>query len=105
MKECVFCKIASGDIQKEFDYEDDDLMVFSDLKPLKPVHLLFVPKEHIKEFLHVNEHGLFAKIGKVIQKMIREKGLEDNGYRITVNGGGTQDVDHLHFHLIGPLNR
>lgn len=103
MDKCIFCKIANKEIPKEFTYEDQDIMVFPDIKPLKPVHLLIVPKKHIPEFLILEDYELFQKLGKVIQKMIKEKGLTSIGYRVSFNGGGFQDIDHLHIHLTGPM--
>lgn len=101
--DCIFCKIASGEIPKDFIYEDDTLMVFDDIRPARPVHILIVPKKHIPEFMAIEDHDLFKDIGKVMQKMITEKGLDTKGHRIIINGGGAQEVDHLHVHLMGPL--
>lgn len=103
MEDCIFCKIRDGKIPANFVYQDEDVMVFPDIHPVKPIHLLIIPKKHIKEFLVLEEYHLLEKLGKVIQRMIREKGLEDKGYRIMMNGGGHQDVDHLHIHLTGPM--
>ncbi|MBP9719394.1 MAG: HIT domain-containing protein [Candidatus Levybacteria bacterium] len=103
--ECVFCKIANGSIPKEFLYQDADLMVFPDIHPARPVHILIVPKKHISEFMAVEDHDLFKKIGHVMQKMIKEQNLEKRGHRIIINGGGAQEVDHLHVHLMGPIQR
>jgi len=105
MPNCIFCKIADGSIPKEFTYEDENLMVFPDIHPVKPVHLLIVPKKHISEFMAIEDHELLPKIGKVIQKMITEQNLEKKGHRIIINGGGAQEVDHLHVHLMGPIPR
>ncbi len=101
----IFCKIASGEVGKDFIYEDEELMVFEDIHPEKPVHLLIVPKKHVVDFIDVEDHSLFQKIMKVAQKMVKEKGLVGKGYRLKVNGGGHQLVDHLHFHLIGPMEK
>lgn len=103
MDNCLFCKIRDKEIPATFVFEDNDVMVFPDIHPQKPVHLLIVPKKHVSEFLVVDDHDLFAKLGKVIQQMIREKNLEQKGYKIIINGGGLQDVDHLHMHLMGPM--
>ncbi len=103
--DCIFCKIARREIPKEFTYEDADVMVFPDIHPVRSVHLLIVPKQHVSEFLTVSDPVLFQKLFTVAQKMIREKGLEDKGYRVTINGGGAQVVQHLHVHLSGPLNK
>jgi histidine triad (HIT) family protein len=105
MPDCVFCKIRDRIISKKFTYEDDDLMVFPDIHPLKPIHLLIIPKKHIKDYLAINDEGLMFKITKMIQKMIKEQKLENKGYRVVANGGGAQFIDHLHFHLLGPLDK
>jgi len=102
---CIFCKIRDGIIVKEFTYEDKDVMVFPDIYPIKPVHLLIIPKEHIGDFLMVNDEKLMTKLTKVIQKMVKKEKLEDKGYRVVINGGGAQAVNHLHIHLVGPLGK
>lgn len=84
-------------------YEDDDVMAFPDIHPYKPVHILIIPKKHIGEFQLVDDPTLFSKVGHVIQRMIKEQGLSDKGHRIVINGGGVQEVDHLHIHLMGPF--
>jgi len=99
--DCIFCKIANKEIPKEFVYEDEDVMVFSDIKPIKPVHILIMPKKHVPELLDADP-VLFEKLGLVMQLMVRKEGLENKGYRIIVNGGGAQIVNHLHLHLTGP---
>lgn len=102
MDNCIFCKIANKEISKELTYEDADVMVFPDIHPIKPVHLLIVPKEHIPTFLELENNNLIQKIHKIIKDMVMQHGLDDKGYRIVVNGGGAQAIDHLHFHLTGP---
>lgn len=102
MKDCIFCKIVSGKIKKQFIYQDEFVAVFPDIHPQKPIHLLIIPKKHVKEFYEVEEKELFMHIGSAIQKMIDQNKLQNKGYRIEINGGGAQDVDHLHFHLLGP---
>jgi histidine triad (HIT) family protein len=105
MENCIFCKIAKREIPKEFTYEDDEVMVFSDIHPIKPIHLLIIPKKHIGEFLEVENSELFHKLFSVVQKMVKEQGLTDKGYRISINGGGAQLINHLHIHLFGPLGK
>jgi len=100
---CLFCKIRSGEISKEFTYQDEQIMVFPDIKPVKPIHLLIVPKKHIKELIELDDMGLFVHIGTILQQMIREFKLGDMGYKIVINGGGYQLVDHMHIHLMGPM--
>jgi histidine triad (HIT) family protein len=104
--DCVFCKIRDRIIAKDFTYEDDDVMVFPDISPLKPVHLLVVPKKHTEDYLEFNDLDLSAKIKLVINKMLVEQKLEDGkGYRVSVNGGGAQAVRHVHFHVMGPISK
>lgn len=105
MDTCIFCKIRDGEIPKEFTYEDDDVMVFPDIHPVKPIHLLIVPKEHLVDFSDLTNNSLLIKLRDVIQKMVKTQKLENTGYRALVNGGGAQVIDHLHIHLIGPLGR
>ena len=115
MENCVFCKIRDRIIPKEFTYEDDWIMVFPDIHPIKPIHLLIMPKKHIEDLLMMNDphfakasrgkEELMMKLTKIIQKMIKKFGLENKGYRIGINGGGAQIIDHLHIHLMGPMGK
>ena len=105
MKDCVFCKIRDRIIPKEFTYEDDDVMVFPDINPIKPVHILIIPKKHIEDLLMMNDEGLMMKLTRVTQEMIKKFELENKGYRVGINGGGAQIINHLHIHLLGPLGK
>lgn len=105
MQDCIFCKIANKEVPKEFIYEDDEVMVFKDLNPVKPVHLLIVPKAHVSELTAVEEPVLFQQLFTIVQNMIAREGLRDKGYRVVINGGGAQLVNHLHLHLMGPINK
>jgi len=105
MAGCIFCKIRDRIIRKEFTYEDSDIMVFPDIHPVAPVHLLIMPKKHIGDFLMIKDKGLMMRLTETIQKMIKEQKIEDKGYRLVVNGGGAQLVDHLHIHLIGKIGQ
>ncbi len=104
MSDCVFCKIAAGEIPSKKVYEDGQVLAFYDLEPQAPVHVLVIPKEHIasaKEITPENS-GVVAHIFEVIAKLAGELGLE-NGFRVINNCGedGMQSVQHLHFHLLG----
>lgn len=105
MEDCIFCKIANKEIPKEFAYEDEDIMVFPDIHPAKPIHLLILPKKHIADFSELSEPLLIQKLTDVAKKMIKGQGLENKGYRLLVNGGGAQIINHLHIHLLGPLGK
>lgn len=100
--ECVFCKIVGGEIPKEFKYQDAHIVAFDDLHPVAPVHLLIIPREHIPDFFDLKNHEIQKSIISAIHHLIEKTGLDKKGYRIEVNGGGAQDVFHLHFHLFGP---
>lgn len=105
MVDCIFCKIRDKKIPSNIVYEDADVMVFPDIHPVKPVHLLIVPKKHIEDFMVLAQDDVFPAIRKAIQQMVKEKELEGKGYRLTVNGGGAQLINHLHIHLMGPMGK
>lgn len=104
MSDCIFCKIAAGEIPSNKVYEDDRIIAIHDINPMAPVHVLLIPKEHISSANAVTEENcdiighLFSKIPAVA----KELGLE-NGYRVITNCGedGCQSVMHIHFHLLG----
>ena len=101
--DCVFCKIASGEIPTDAIYEDENLIAFNDLDPQAPIHFLVIPKKHITSLATLDEADslLIGKIMLVIQKLAKENNLE--GYRVVTNIGeeGGQSVPHLHFHVLG----
>ena len=105
MENCIFCKIAKHQIPTEFFYEDKDVMAFPDINPISPIHILVMPKKHTKDFVDFKDLSVFQKVTDVIQKMVKDQKLKDKGYRVVINGRGAQIVDHLHFHLIGPLGK
>ena len=105
MQDCIFCKIRDRIIEKKFIYEDKDVMVFPDIHPVRPVHLLIIPKKHIPDFLVLTDPVLTGKLLTVAQQMIKREGLMDKGFRVSINGGGAQLVQHLHIHLMGPLSK
>ena len=105
MAKCIFCQIRDGEILKKFDYEDENVMIFPDINPAKPVHTLIVPKKHMKDFMELTDSKLMIKIDQVIQKMIKKEGLTNKGFSISTNGGGYQVIDHLHFHIKGPMGK
>ena len=112
MEDCIFCKIINGDIPSKKVYEDDKVYAFYDIEPAAPVHVLVVPKEHIANVNEINENNadIIAHIFTVINKLVKELGISETGYRIINNCGkdGGQTVHHLHFHILGgkvlPMN-
>ena len=101
---CIFCKIVAGQIPSRKAYEDDDLLVFHDIKPWAPVHLLIIPKFHIPTLADVtDEHrDLLGRMMLLAPKLAIEHGAT-NGFRTIINSGqdGAQEVYHLHLHVIG----
>ncbi len=104
MNDCIFCKIAKGEIPSNKVYEDDQVLVFHDLNPSAKVHLLLIPKMHIANMMEINEENsaVVAHIYEVIAKLAKELRLE-KGFRVVSNCNeyGGQTVFHLHFHLLG----
>lgn len=104
MVNCLFCKIANGEIESEFLYEDDEIVAFNDINPTAPIHILIIPKTHIASADDIDEENahLIGKIFIIAKRLAKQMGLE-NGYRIVNNcrEDGGQTVDHIHFHLIG----
>lgn len=81
-------------------------MAFPDIYPVRPVHLLIMPKKHIKDFTDfTNDSELWSELMRVLQKLIKDTGLTKKGYRLALNGGGAQLIDHLHIHLAGPVQK
>ena len=78
-------------------------MAFYDIHPAKPVHVLVVPKQHVEDFLDVSDVALWGKLQDVAKQMVKKHNLEKKGYRVGINGGGAQDVPHLHIHVLGPM--
>lgn len=103
--DCIFCKIAAGEIPSAKVYEDENVLAFRDIAPQAPVHIVFIPKDHILSSADdINEENakIIADIFVAIKKTAQALGLE-NGYRIINNCGedGAQSVKHIHFHLLG----
>lgn len=102
--DCLFCNIVKGQVPSEKVYEDNDVYAFKDVNPEAPVHILIIPKRHIKSVdeLEETDKELVGHIFLVAKKLAKENKLE-NGYRLVSNIGeeGGQSVKHLHFHLLG----
>jgi histidine triad (HIT) family protein len=103
MPDCIFCKIAKGEIPSAKRYEDDEVIAFNDLSPQAPFHVLVVPKTHIASAadLDAANSGLAAKCFEVIAKLAKQENLAA-GFRVITNSGpdGGQTVPHLHFHVL-----
>ena len=104
MSDCLFCKIAGGEIPSDKVYEDDELFAFRDISPQAPVHVLVVPKKHIAS-LDEAEEGDAELLGRILmlaRRLAAEQGVA-GGYRVVNNCGASagQSVFHVHFHLLG----
>ena len=104
MEECVFCKIIKREIPSNIVYEDDRVIAFYDVNPAAPIHILVVPKKHIETLLDVSEEDgdLISYIHKIINKIAKDEGFADNGFRVIANCGedSGQEVKHIHFHVL-----
>lgn len=104
MEECVFCKIIKGEIPSNIVYEDDRVIAFYDVNPAAPIHILVVPKKHIETLLDISEEDgdLISYIYKIINKIAKDEGFADNGFRVIANCGedSGQEVKHIHFHVL-----
>ena len=102
--DCLFCKIIQGKIPSSKVYEDEDVIAFKDILPQAPVHFLFVPKNHIQSLAHITEDHLpmVSKVFGAVIKVAKQEGLDQTGFRTTINTGqnGCQTVHHLHVHLL-----
>ena len=105
MSDCIFCKIASGEIPAKKLIDDEEVVAFRDLNPQAPEHILIIPRQHIERLAHADESqtALMGKLLSVANKLAKELKLDETGYRIVVNNGESagQSVWHLHFHLLG----
>jgi len=103
--DCLFCRIAAGRSDTQFLYEDDNLVVFRDIHPHAPVHLLIVPKSHIRSVndLQDGDRELLAEMFMTAREMARRQGIDRSGYKLLFNveRGGGQVIFHLHLHLLG----
>lgn len=107
MSDCIFCKIIAGEIPSKKVYEDDMLLAFWDVAPKAPVHLLVIPKVHIKNLYELNEtnaayaHAMITKAPEIA----KQAGLAE-GFRLIANTGEAcgQTVHHMHFHILGRFN-
>lgn len=102
--DCLFCKIAAGQIPSTKVYEDESILAFRDIAPQAPTHILVIPKCHIPSVAEITTENaaLIAHIFATIPQIARQEGLE-TGYRVVSNCGkdAGQTVNHLHFHILG----
>ncbi|MEF2964726.1 histidine triad nucleotide-binding protein [Paenibacillus sp. M1] len=105
MDNCLFCKIAEGTIPSNKVYEDDRFLVFHDIEPAAPTHVLIIPKKHIPTMndLAAEDAGLIGELHLVAREAAKKLGVAESGYRLINNCGpdSGQAVYHIHYHLLG----
>ena len=103
--DCLFCRLAAGEIPSTQLHADDDVIAFVDIAPRAPVHVLVIPRRHIASAsdLTADDGPLLGRIFAVAADIARQRGIDERGYRIVTNVGedGGQSVEHLHFHVMG----
>lgn len=103
--ECIFCKIASGEIPSDIIYQDEEFIAFRDIQPQAPVHVLVIPREHISSISDLTDAqaSFTGRLILVAKRIAEKEGVEENGYRLVINCGaeGGQVVPHLHLHILG----
>jgi len=103
--DCLFCRIAAGEIPSTKVYEDENLLAFRDIDPKAPTHILLIPKRHIASVNEIDDENvhIVSKAYLALKNIAVQEGISGTGYRIVVNTlkDGGQTVDHLHFHLLG----
>ncbi|MDR3686477.1 MAG: histidine triad nucleotide-binding protein [Coriobacteriia bacterium] len=103
MDDCIFCKIATGEIPSTPVFENDDVIAFDDLSPQAPVHTLVIPKAHYRNLSDDVPASVLAAVFSAVSEVARIKGVSVSGYRVIVNNGwdANQTVQHLHVHILG----
>lgn len=105
MTDCIFCKIINKEVAASIIYEDNNVIVFKDIYPKTFIHLLIVPKKHIPSvnYLELEDKEIIGQLVLVGQKLAKEKGIAESGFRLIFNTGkdAGQTVEHLHLHLLG----
>jgi len=105
VKDCLFCKIARGELPANIAYRDDDVVAFHDINPQAPVHVLVMPTRHIESLLALGagDREMVERLHAVAAQLARELGVAERGFRVVINTNreAGQSVPHLHVHLLG----
>lgn len=103
MSDCIFCKIASGEISCKKIYEDEKVTAFCDIQPQAQVHVLIIPKEHLASMLDVADEAIVGHMALCANRIAKELEVDESGFRLVINTGkdAGQSVHHLHMHLLG----
>jgi len=111
MNDCIFCKIAIGEIPVEKLFESDDVIAFPDINPVAPVHVIIIPKRHFPTTLDMSDQApeLFGSMIKAASEIARSREIDESGFRLILNtnADGGQELFHVHMHLLGgePIGR
>jgi len=105
VEECLFCRIAAGEVPSDIVYQDEEFLAFRDINPQAPKHILIIPRAHIASLADLTEqyNGLIGRMIILARNLAEKEGLAERGYRLAINHGpeGGQVIPHLHLHLIG----
>lgn len=102
MQDCIFCKIVSGEVSVNKQYEDAEFLAFDDIAHEAPVHVVVVPKKHVQDLLDI-DYALVGRLQLILPKIAEKLGL-GRDFQINLNSGKYQEVQHLHYHLKGGSN-
>ena len=104
-EDCLFCKVLNREIKSDIVFESDNVLIFKDISPKAPVHLLALPKKHISSILEIGQLDceLVKELMEAISSTAMKLGLDKEGFRVVINtgSGAGQSVNHLHFHILG----
>ena len=100
---CLFCRIAKGEIPTKFVAETDEAVAFRDIDPKAPTHVLVVPRQHLTSLATAEDEEILGQLMMLAARVARSEGISESGYRVVTNTGpdGGQSVDHLHLHVMG----
>ena len=105
MDDCIFCKIAAGQVPATKVHEDDIVVAFRDINARAPTHILLIPRKHVASLnnLATEDDAAIGHLVRVAAQLAAQEGIAGSGYRLVANCGshGGQSVDHVHFHLLG----
>ena len=110
MTDCIFCKMARGEIKPDVVYEDDEVLAFRDMNPQAPTHFLVIPRRHIATTndLEAGDTELVGKMYLAARQVAADEGVAERGYRMVMNCNpeAGQSVYHIHLHVLGgrPMN-
>lgn len=104
-QDCIFCRIASGEIPAQTVYTDDECIAFRDINPQAPVHVLVIPREHVDglDDVALKDEMTLGHLMRIASRVAHDQGLAESGYRTVINtgAGAGQSVFHLHVHVLG----